>query len=322
MKRQTQSVPDFLPSVPGPHPAARLRASSLAKEQVEVDDPTHPLIKDVQITFRRRLWTDWRGGLAASVITLVVVLHAPSHLIVEKRSVIVESAIAICSFVIMAQANRVEHFLSPPVEPKGIVSLSGKSVFFTVHVIFLLLAYYLISSTSLLLLLFDFESPSLTYVTYAFFPFIYTLGTLLSVLYYVGVLTDADEIANIRKWEKLRIPLSRYLHATHSSSIICVNIDLFFKGREMMCRHLFERPCDDVLRYALFYTSWVIFNFLFTGYFPYPFLNSFKNKYLPALLLGAIGFIGLGFAHGCWRMIGALKCGGGEESEGARLAGM
>jgi hypothetical protein len=66
---------------------------------------------------------------------------------------------------VMGIANYTEHVLSPPVEPRAIVSFSGKSVFFTVNVIGTLFAYFSVSLVANLLILFDMEVEWLTFLT-------------------------------------------------------------------------------------------------------------------------------------------------------------
>jgi len=121
----------------------------------------HPLIVDARITLTRRIWSDWKGGLSASFITAVVLLYLPEqymdNYVLPLRFELVRLMVLITCFGVMFTANWTEHVLQPPVEPAGIVSFGGKSVFFTVNVIGILLAYYTISLVGQFLRVFGHE---------------------------------------------------------------------------------------------------------------------------------------------------------------------
>ena len=204
---------------------------------------SHPLVTDVKLTFTKRLWSDWKGGLVGALMTFMLGLALPERFLFalfEHRLRLAGFIAPLVCFIVMAVANYTEHILSPPVKPRAIVSFSGKSVFFTVNVIFTLLLYFTLSLVANVLELISRPSPTLNYFTYAFFVPAYSLGTILSFFYYAGVLTDKAEAANIRRHHRRNIPLARYLHTTHSTSVICVNIDLAFKQPSRVCEHMPE----------------------------------------------------------------------------------
>jgi hypothetical protein len=284
---------------------------------------THPLISDVKITLTRRIWSDWKGGLIGALLTLVLGLSLPEDLAfyifsfrVRINSVL---APAVC-FVVMALANYTEHVLSPPVTPHAIVSFSGKSVFFTVNVIGTLFVYFSVSLLSELLLLHEGVTSSsytsslttlTSYITYTFFVPCYALGTTLSIFYYAGVLGDANEKKNIIKWHNRGIPLARFLHTTHSTSIVCVNIDLLFKDREQLCLYMPQSLLFFVkvlLCYSVYYTCWVMFNYTQTRHFPYPFMNELKSWKMSLAILIVLGVVANGICVGCGVWISWLFC--------------
>ncbi|GMI09535.1 hypothetical protein TrVE_jg10396 [Triparma verrucosa] len=291
----------------------------------ETDDgtlKTHPLVKDAAHTFSHRMWRDWKGGLIGALCTLVLGLYMPENLlqtILPLRLEIARFIAPLVCFSIMAMANYTEHVLQPPVSPAGIVSFSGKSVFFTVNVIGLLLVYFAICVAGQTLKMVGYPSETLTYLTYTFFIHAYSLGSMLSVFYYAGVLGDKDEKANIQKWHRRGIPLARYLHNTHSTSILCVNLDLIFKSSALIEQYI---PTMDFVVVTLYcygccYASWVLFNYSITGYFPYPFMNGMGNWYFPAIFLLIMANIAIIFGIASSVLITAIK--GGEMMSVAEL---
>ncbi|GMH57291.1 hypothetical protein TL16_g02342 [Triparma laevis f. inornata] len=287
----------------------------LADTDGRYDDGTlksHPLIKDAAHTFSHRMWRDWKGGLIGALCTTVVGLYMPENILQTILPLRLEIARFIAPFVcflVMLGANYTEHVLQPPVEPAGIVSFSGKTVFFTVNVIGLLLCYFAISVAGQTLKLVGYPSETLTYITYTFFIHAYALGSMLSVFYYAGVLGDKDEKANIQKWHKRGIPLARYLHNTHSTSIFCVNLDFCFKSSVLIAEYI---PTMDFVVVSLYtygccYASWVLFNYSITGYFPYPFMNGMGNWYFPAIFLVIMANIAIVFGIASSVLIANVK---------------
>ena len=133
---------------------------------------------------------------------------------------------------------------------------------------------------------------------------------MLSLFYYAGVLGDADERRNINKWHLLGVPLARYLHVTHASSLLAVNLDLAFKNGGLVCEHM---PSQEGIMVALYgfgcyYTTWVMVNYAVTKYFPYPFMNGMGSPGLCFCFLCIMG--GFGAAIGVVSSTGitAVKC--------------
>lgn len=251
------------------------------------------------------------------------------HVLFDYRLKITGVIAPLVCFSVMALSNYTEHVLSPPVEPHAIVSFGGRSVFFTVNVIGTLLIYYsasLLSHALSLLQLNDALPPHLlpfasllSKLTYKLFVPAYTLGTLLSVFYYAGVLTDKAEAANIRKWHRRGIPLARFLHTTHSTSILCVNIDLLFKEQAMVCEHMPPTAAFFVLcmlAYSLYYTTWVMVNYSVTKHFPYPFMNEMNSWKIVLGLLVGLGAVSNGVCVVCGKVIEGYFCGSGLPVEG------
>jgi hypothetical protein len=243
----------------------------------------------------------------------VTILYLPEQFfddyILPLRFELVRLLVPITCFGVMFAANWTEHVLQPPVEPKGIVSFGGKSVFFTVNVIGILLIYYTLSLVGQFCRIYGHEIPVLTYVTYRYFIHVYSLGLMLTLFYYAGVLNDEDERANINKWHLKGVPLARYLHTTHGSSLLCVNLDLAFKSRSLVCSHL---PTQEFVILALhgfgaYYTVWVMINYKMTGYFPYPFMN---GMYVPLCFcfLCVMGGVGACIGVVSSMLISGIKC--------------
>ncbi|GMH53606.1 hypothetical protein TrRE_jg9210 [Triparma retinervis] len=274
----------------------------------------HPLVMDAKRTFTKRIWSEWRGGLSACFITAVTILSLPedflNYYILPLRFELVRLMVPITCFGVMFAANWTEHVLQPPVEPKGIVSFSGKSVFFTVNVIGILLVYYTLSLVGQFCRIYGYENEILTYVTYRFFVHVYSLGMMLSLFYYAGVLGDADERENINRWHLRGVPLARYLHTTHGSSLLCVNLDLIFKNRDLVCSFL---PTQEFIILSLhgfgtYYTIWVMLNYSITGYFPYPFMNGMGNPGLCFCFLCIMGGVGACIGVCSSMLISLVKC--------------
>mmetsp|Transcript_19351 Transcript_19351/g.40354 ORF Transcript_19351/g.40354 Transcript_19351/m.40354 type:complete len:366 (+) Transcript_19351:139-1236(+) len=274
----------------------------------------HPLVVDAKITLTKRIWSDWKGGLSACFITAVTILYLPEDVfnkfVLPFRFELVRLMVPITCFGVMFAANWTEHVLQPPVEPKDIVKFSGKSVFFTVNVIGILLIYYTLSLVGQFCRIFGHEVEALTYVTYRYFVHVYSLGNMLSLFYYAGVLGDDDERRNINKWHLRGVPLARYLHTTHSASLLCVNLDFLFKNRELVCAFL---PSQETIIFNLhgfgtYYTVWVMINFSITKYFPYPFMNGMGNPGLCFCFLCIMGGVGACIGVVSSMLISLAKC--------------
>jgi len=183
-----------------------------------------------------------------------------------------------------------------------------------VNVIGSLAIYFSFAFTVEVLRALDFESDKIDALVMVFFWPIYILGTCLTIFYYAGVLWDEDEKKNILKWQNHGVPLSRYLHTTHSTSIVCVNIDLFFKNKDLLCSHApesFRTIAIGLFLWGTYYDTIVIINYLKSGYFPYPFLNDLKvktNGFFPCVLLQAFKALVILIGSGAFTIIKACVC--------------
>ena len=267
--------------------------------------PTSARFARVKHTVKVRIWRDWKGGVVGALLSFTIGLCLPESLMIVLYPLRYEVARLIATaacFTIMFFANYVEHVVQPPVEPKGITSFSGKSVFFTVTVIGNLLIYYSLALATQLLNLFNLPSQLLNHLTYHYFIPSYALGTMLSIFYYAGVLSDPDEKKNIERWHRRGVPLARYLHSTHSTSIFCVNVDLIFKNAELLNQHVptMDSVVVTLYAYGVCYASWVLINYSQTGYFPYPFMNGMGNWQYPAFFLAIMANVAV--------IMGVLSC--------------
>jgi hypothetical protein len=178
-----------------------------------------------------------------------------------------------------------------------------------------------------LLLLFDYHRHPLIgehviyieQLTYEAFVNVYALGTMLSLFYYAGVLGDANERKNLQKWHRVGVPLARYLHTTHSTSFLMVNVDAVFRDSNLVCKHLPEVQ-SSVMGAAMFagiYSVWVLLNYSRTGFFPYPFMNEMKDTKvgrkvggwaIPAVFLILMAFLGMTLTYAAFHLTIQTKC--------------
>ena len=274
----------------------------------------HPLIVEAKDFLTRRLWLQWRGGLAGSILTILVAFSFSDSTLttlISHKCQINSFLSTFLSTLLLARANYIEHFLQPPVEPPEITRWCGKLPFFTVNVIFLTLAYFTLSTITQLIEITTDIPPILNDTLFIFFYTTYTLGCTLSIFYYLGVFTDEDERQTINKHQSKGIPLSSYLHSTHGSTIVLLQVHIIFIPKTLLTKHSpssYFPVLLSLLTFSIYYNAIVSINYRKSGYWPYPFLNKInatKSPLTVLALLQILNFITMLLGYAAYSAINA-----------------